>query len=230
MLAFKQLRQGWGNLATYVQAWAAYLLGMRPLLSLVLAPVVVTLPFFFADCTESKIRLDGMALQLLGVVVVAIGLNDTRRAFNALPTVWQRLRSAWARHPLWPRDQVIAAQGFARAAGSANVRARVLPGPRASVDRRLELLELQCAQLFDEVGTLSNRIEIDTAELWRLISTEKSAREQAVVGLKEQLRCAIAEGIPLQLIGVLFFSAGIIAGTASPQIANWVFSAAMSCS
>jgi hypothetical protein len=75
MLAFKQLRQGWGNLATYVQAWAAYLLGMRPLLILVLAPVVVTLPFFFADCTERKIRLDGMALQLLGVVVVAIGLG-----------------------------------------------------------------------------------------------------------------------------------------------------------
>jgi hypothetical protein len=78
---------------------------MKPLLLAMAALAVILLAFFYFSCLEQRFRLVGMFLQLLGVVIVALGLNDTRRAFNDLPTIWQRIREAWGARPSWPRPR-----------------------------------------------------------------------------------------------------------------------------
>ena len=81
------------------------------------------------------------------------------------------------------------------------------------------MLEQQYAALFDEVGTLSSELKTKTEDLSKAVAAERSAREQEDDRIRDQLKKAVAEGIPLSAIGAICFLLGIAAGTASPEIA-----------
>lgn len=98
-------------------------------------------------------------------------------------------------------------------------RMRLGPGVNNSLAQRVALLENQYASLFNEVGTLSGDLKTKTVELQRVIDVERGAREQEDLQIRNQLRKAVADGIPLSAVGALCFFAGIAAGTASPEIA-----------
>jgi hypothetical protein len=81
------------------------------------------------------------------------------------------------------------------------------------------MLEQQYASLFDEVGVLSAETKKKYDELSQAQDAEKRERIEADKATKDQLKKAVAEGLPLGLLGVIFFMIGITAGTASPEIA-----------
>jgi hypothetical protein len=70
-----------------------------PLIAIGAAAIFVVLIMIFIPCPERKIRLSGMALQLIGVVLVGIGLRDTRQAFDDQPTTWGRIKGFWSKRP-----------------------------------------------------------------------------------------------------------------------------------
>jgi len=82
------------------------------------------------------------------------------------------------------------------------------------------LLEQQYVSLFDEVGTLSAETKRKTDELSAALDAERREREDRDNRAKEQLRKAIAEGIPLGLVGTAFLLLGIVAASASLEIAS----------
>ena len=102
-----------------------------------------------------------------------------------------------------------------------SARARVAAGPNASLEHRVTILEREHALLFDEVGKLSEKTKQKLEELSNAITVEGRERQEADKGVKEQLKKAVAEGLPLGRVGAVCFFIGIIAASASPEIASW---------
>jgi hypothetical protein len=82
------------------------------------------------------------------------------------------------------------------------------------------MLEQQYVALFDELGTLTGETKTKIDELSNSLVAERAERQQADVQAKEQLKRAVAGGIPLARVGVIVLLIGIAAGTASPEIAS----------
>jgi hypothetical protein len=217
MTLFQRIR--WSG--RYILDHAKWLWRTQPLIAFLAAVVVVFFWSTLLACLERQIRLSGMSLQLLGVALVAIGLRDTRRAFEDQPTTWEGIKRWWSRRPKFgPRHHVVAVGAGSIGLSGGSARARVSSGPATPIDQRVALLEEQYAKLFDEVGTLSGETKKRDDELAKALKEETGERQKADVGIKDQLRKAVAEGIPLGRVGAIFFLFGIAAGTASPEIAS----------
>jgi hypothetical protein len=93
--------------------------------------------------------------------------------------------------------------------------------PAASIHASIAVLEREHAALFDEVGKLSEETKQKIGELSNTINVERSERQEADKGVKEQLKKAVAEGLPPGRVGAVCFFIGIIAASASPEIASW---------
>ncbi len=182
-----------------------------------------------STCLERQIRLSGMGLQLVGIAVVLVGLWDTRRAFENQPTTWGRIKQWWTGRPRFgPQHRVLQAQAALFGDSVASARVRQGHGPNMPLDGRIALLEQQYASLFDEVGALSAETKKGIDDLTKALGSERSERAAGDKSTKDQLKKAVAEGVPLEVLGSLFFMLGTVAGTASPEIAV-LFGRAASC-
>jgi hypothetical protein len=207
----------------YISDLGAWLWRTRPLVWVLVAIVVVlVLGALISSCLERYVRFSGMGLQLIGVILVGIGLRDTRRAFEDQPTTWEAIKQWWAGRPRFkPRHITLEARGAAMGVAGASARANVTAGPNASLEHRVAVLEREHAALFDEVGTLSKETKQKIDELSNSMTVERSERQEADKGVKEQLKKAVAGGLPLGRVGAVCFFIGIIAASASPEIASW---------
>lgn len=207
----------------YISDLGAWLWRTRPLIWILVAIVVVLVFWFpFSSCLERYVRLSGTGLQLVGVFLVGIGLRDTRQAFEDQPTTWQAIHQWWVGRPRFrPRPITLEAKGLTVGVGRLSARASVTAGPNASLEDRVEVLERGHAALFEEVGKLSGEISEKIGALSNAMDSERSERQEADKGVKEQLKKAVAGGLPLGRVGAGCFFIGIVAASASLEIASW---------
>jgi hypothetical protein len=170
-------------------------------------------------CREQQFRLTGMFLQLLGVATVALRLRATQRQFPwQAVTQWLRLR---------PRlgveyYTVISSSGISLGGAGVSARGRVGPGPQSSLEDWLAILERNYVSLFDEVGILGQELKKKTEELSTNLKIESIKREESDNKNEAQLKEAVVGAFHLDLWGVLYFVLGIVAGTASSEIASFL--------
>jgi hypothetical protein len=208
----------------YISNIGSWLWKTRPLVWVLAAiAVVLVFGFIFSSCFERYVRFSGMALQLIGVMLIGIGLMDTRRAFEDQPTTWESIKQWWMGRPRFkPRHIKLEAAGLGIGVGGMSARMRVSAGPNASLEQRVAALEREHATLFDEVGKLSEETNRKIGELSNAVAGERSEREKADTGIKEQLKKAIVGGLALGRLGAVCFFIGIIAASISPEIASWL--------
>jgi hypothetical protein len=89
------------------------------------------------------------------------------------------------------------------------------------LEDRLAILERGHAALFDEVGKLSEETKQKIGELSNALDAERRERHEGDKSLKEQLKKAVAGGLPLGRLGAFCFFIGIISASASLEIASW---------
>lgn len=177
-------------------------------------------------------RTAGGVLQLLGVGTMALGISQLRRMFGLENTVAEMI-SEWGVYlrKLWERIAqifgkkrgVTVSVGSAHiTAGAATMRAHgtVAPGPNASVDDRLRMLERQYAQLSKWVFEVEGKLQEEAKKHADALRAERQARESALGDLQRTLRALATGGIRLQLVGVIWFLAGISLATWAPEIAR----------
>ena len=167
----------------YLSDLGTWLWRTRPLIwALVAIVVVAVLGLLISSCLERYVRFSGMGLQLIGVILVGIGLRDTRRAFNDQPTTWEGIKQWWTGRPRFgPRHHSLeASSGIILSAGM-SARASVTAGPDASLEQRLEILEREHAALRDEVGKLSGETTQKIGELSNAIAvgTQRTTRSRS---------------------------------------------------
>jgi hypothetical protein len=194
----------------------------QPLIAILAAVVLVAvLCILSASCLERQIRFSGWGLQLLGVILAGVALRDTRLAFDDQPTTWQAIKRWWSgRPPFGPQHHVLQAESLMVGISGGSARARVSPGPNTPLEQRVTMLERQYAGLFDEVGTLTAETKGEIEKISAELKAERNERQQSDNALVEQLKRAVAQGIPLGRVGIICFLIGITAGTISSEIAS----------
>jgi hypothetical protein len=164
---------------------------------------------------EVAIRWIGMLLQLVGVLEAAYGIRQTRKLFNR-----PFGRQWFAERPR--KREVIQAVG---SAGGLNLvmgrmRGRVDVPPDADMEQRVSRLEKNYELLFNEVGTETNALRANDAEIEEKLNNEEAQRKTGDSTVSNQLAETAIGGLRLQLSGVILLLAGIILGTASREIAD----------
>jgi hypothetical protein len=132
---------------------------------------------------ERAVRLMGMFLQLLGVITIVLRLRAAQRQFPGQTLgVWLQRRPRF-------RHTVTSATLMANdSADTASFRDRVGPGPQATLEQRVAILEDSYTKLFDEVGGLGKELRQRADELSNKLHDETSAREARDKMIEEQLR------------------------------------------
>jgi len=210
-----------GNWVRRVLAWLgdAYLLWIAVLA----IPTLFALACIVFQSWEERIRITGMCLELLGLATVALGLRETRKLFNQ-PGLLQ-LAERWLREfPTFYRNVRIvtgtghmsmgdaSATGFASASASAN----------ASLEERVAILEKSLNQTNMALQEAQEKIDEETQKRTRALEAERQNRETGDESNRRLLQEAMAGGLHLETMGVLWLFTGITLATASSEISRWL--------
>ena len=167
-------------------------------------------------CTERQVRLTGMLFQLSGVLTIAWGLRHKRKLFYK-PHAFAAALNWLKRFPPFRLPAVNASANQITVLPIVCARGRTGPPPGASIEQRVARLESHYDALYDQVGALETSSRRAGRELRETLQTESGARRAADEQLTARLDAAVAGGLQLELLGVVFFLIGILLGTSSPE-------------
>lgn len=203
---------------------------------LLLAWVLSLIP----DRCEQSIRTAGGALELFGLVSVALGMSRLRQDFGMEGTASEILGdlSRWIRsclnwfqlHILRRRPPPITVYGSASVSGSSSTRGRgkVGPGPDWTVEQRLHQLERIVDSVTDSVWRLEEDLRKQIGDLTGAVREERAARKAASLELEKRVRDVAVGGLRLETIGLVWLFGGLTLTTWSGELANlnlagWLF-------
>jgi hypothetical protein len=198
---------------------------LLPLMLMALAPGLVTCD------PEKHLRYAGLLLQLLGLVVVAIGIRDTRRLFGR-PTLTAAIRVwigklAAAFGP--PLIRVSASATIAiesRAAGQGTV-STALTERSSTVEQRLAELERANVEIRQGLREISRQVTAIGPELREMIDKERDRRVQEDLKLRRLLEDQAAGGLHLETAALIWLLIGTIVATISSELSR--FAAHLPC-
>lgn len=171
-------------------------------------------------CGENYFRLLGTALQISGVITVAIRLRGAERLFEK-PTIRERVSTYFKNFPRRRvANQIIAAQGISMTASAGKAKISIVPGPDTPLKRRVEILEEETKNLLGLVEKLETNLGAQSKELTLKIKEEIAERKAAHRNFEEQLERALIGDIHIDWWGVIFFIIGIILAGLSPEISD----------
>ncbi len=164
---------------------------------------------------EDQIRVFGLALQSLGILVVAYGLSRIRQVFGN-PSVLQRAR-AWFRQ-LWsvivlPELQAVTAMagGTVRVVGSATAILGVAPG--ASPEERIARLEKAIVELREHTNEDVRKLRVDLSSTAEGLRKSLNDHQKKLAETEEQLSKLAVGDFTLQLVGILWLLVGTFFST-----------------
>ncbi|MCZ7593603.1 MAG: hypothetical protein M5U16_00825 [Hyphomicrobium sp.] len=190
--------------------------------ALLTAAAVLVAAISLPNCWEFRIRITGMMLELLGVSVVALGLRRTRQLFE-LPTVLGAVRDWLKKFPTLRRDVRIEASAgiFALEGGRAYGLIEIKSRPGGPLDERVTALEMNLNHVLRSVHELEKQFDSTADEHARRLESEKKAREEGDQKAHDRIYRAVASGLHLEGLGVVFLVFGIVFATMSGEIASW---------
>lgn len=181
--------------------------------------------------TETTIRTLGGLAQLFGVLLVALGVWQTRRGFTERPgilggvsrTAKRTLDRLKQSIPRRRRGQVVQVGLAAEGEAATGLRARVTRRFEGlTFDQLRSRLETALNGLQKEVDTLRETIEAEGEKRARGLESEREAREIAIEELRSQIEIFAGSNLRLEATGAALFFAGIVLTTWAPEIASLV--------
>ena len=165
-----------------------------------------------------------MCLELLGLVIVVLGLRATHSLFDE-PTLMQVARDWLKRFPKFKSAiRIVVREGKIGVHGaSAMTFGTVSPPATASTEERVAALEENVNQIHNLISEIHQKIDTEGRKHAGALESERRERESADEKTQELLRDATAGGLYLEAMGVIWLFLGIVLATASNEIV-WFFS------
>lgn len=217
---FKRLRQYLVRLHRHVvvEPWPLWVLAALPFaIPLVLSPMLAEM--------EPRLRLAGLALQLLGVATVAVGIRNVRKQFG-LPGIIDKATET-ARALRWPEPkgrvfnvEVREPAGISASMSAAAAIGIAVQGPTPTVEQRLAGLERSLQGASQSIAELRTLIADEVGARKAGIEAEEKRRAEADSVVGKALQDATAGGIRLNAMGVVLLFEGLVLSTASMELAK----------
>lgn len=173
---------------------------------------------------EARIRIAGLALELLGICTVAVGLGETRKLFGR-PTLVDVGLSWFKRFPKFKgQDYVLNAAAGAYSLGGASVSAFATsnPAPGTPLEKRVSILEESINRAQLQIDQAHRKLEEETRSRSTAIDSERRDREAADQKVQKLLEEAAAGGLYLETMGVVWLAIGVLLATASNELARLI--------
>lgn len=173
---------------------------------------------------EARIRMAGLALELLGICTVAVGLGETRKLFGR-PSLLDESLSWFKRFPRFRgKDYVLnaAAGAYSLSGASVSAFATSNPAPGTSLEERVALLEASVNRAQVQIHETQRKLEEETRSRSTGLDSERHDREAADQRVQKQLEEAAAGGLYLETMGVVWLALGVFFATASNELAHLI--------
>lgn len=186
---------------------------------LVVAAMVALRP----SASESVIRWTGLMLQLGGVMTVAWGLHTTRKLFG-LPAMTTSIGS-WLKCFPWRKRRTVLASGFAASGGGTvsghGYVTHAVP-VNSTVDQRLEAIERSISLLHERISDNESMMRKGLSKAAVDLKDEIGARKSEDQTIRKLLMQTSTGGIEISAMGVAWLFFGVILGSGSMEIAQWL--------
>ena len=206
-----------GNWMRLTSKWFfdAYLLWIAVLV----IPVMGALSYFAFSSWESRIRIAGLCLQLLGLATVARGLRDTRKLFQQ-PDLLGIARNWLGRFPtFYQHTHIHVGTGHIQlrpVSGTGGV--NVISVGNQSLADRIVHLERKQNESDLAIQNVQKRMDGETRKQVSALESERHDRETEDSNIQKLLVEAMAGGLHLETIGVLWLFIGIVLATIPNEI------------
>jgi hypothetical protein len=173
---------------------------------------VFALSWIFFGTWEARIRMSGGALELSGVLMVVVGILETRFGLSLAGAARSLLsRFPWRRTP----STIIATAHMREAPDIFTAQGMVKPAVYHSMEERVALLEDALNQVRVEAG---EGIRKEARERAEALEAEQRARESSDQNILDGIRKEVFEKHPREAMGTGWIALGIILATASKEI------------
>lgn len=150
---------------------------------------------------QDQVRIAGFILQVLGLVIVALGLSETRKLFGR-PSIFGQIWTWLKGFPKKGKTQtVLAGTTGATSSAGGGVRIRKGIGPDATVEQRVTALEEHVADLQKDFSSAMAQHREQLGRLTNELGNERRQRLQEQNRLREQLEEFSVGGLVLESVG-----------------------------
>jgi hypothetical protein len=171
---------------------------------------------------EQRIRYTGMVLQLLAISVIAWDIRRTRKLFGLEGSaVLNWLKS----YPGLSRGaETITLRATHMSPNNRFGRHRVAQnmGEKTSLDARMQALEANLKEGYQEIGSLYKLIEDEVRNWEAVLIAERQAREAEYQDIRQYITLAHTGGLQFSVMSVVWLFVGVIMSTLSTEIASFV--------
>jgi hypothetical protein len=185
--------------------------------------VAATVVGFAVSCDLShQILYAGTILEILGLALVAVGLEKLRRSFGK-PSPFKMLR-AWLEQMARAFRPPQVVEGTATMSGSGTLEGHLstvlIAAPLSTIDRRVEILEQNLELLRNEVGTKHTELQQMLTEVKAQLGREVQTRDDQLRRLSSQTENLAVGGLGLEVVGWIWLLAGCIGANIPDEIAR----------
>jgi len=169
---------------------------------------------------EQGIRISGLVLELLGILVVARGLSESRKLFGR-PSLYQSFLRWTERRPRFGAPKyVLNAEGSCFAVnGSDSAMARGFVGTSAhTLEERIVLLERRLNLADTQIQEGRRKLEEEAKNRMEAIVSEEVARIEGDAIVQKQLEEAVVGGINLETVGIVWLACGVTLSSLSVEL------------
>lgn len=205
--------------------WRWLVLDPWPVWAGVLAPsAVFSLSALFTHDREFRVRIAGFLVTLIGVLLVAKGIVETRKLFKR-PPVRERVKAWWGRLPeALAGGRTVDAQVSIAAAGAAgDAEAEVITvASDATLESRVAALEQRAGDLSRRITTVKLALRGEIRDVRASIETERSERARDTRAVSDRLESYSAGGLDQEGVGAFWVLVGQAFGSFPEEIAEHV--------
>lgn len=183
--------------------------------------VATALAYILAQDLEHQVLYVGVALEIFGIISVAIGVGDVRRSFGR-PPLAAELRSWFAQlRGAFVAPQPITGHALATVSAVAmlgRLRAQVRAGQGSPIERRVELLEQAVDQLWNEIDHQAKEANQAVVRVESEIHRERDERVLQFQELSRKTEDFAVGGVRLELVGIVWLSIGCVAAGVNKEV------------
>jgi hypothetical protein len=188
--------------------------------------VGLLLRWLFATDGGAAVRYAGTALQILGLLTVAVGLRQTRQLFPGRAGVGERIRAWYGQLASAFRKQqsitahVVATGGAVTLSGKARV--RLGAGADAPLERRLEVLQQNLDRLQNEFDDEIRELSAKIGRTEEGVRKEADERKRADDSITRVIEEATIGGLNLEVVGLFWLALGVLGQGVPDEIAKLI--------
>lgn len=202
----------------FVRPWPVWLM-------LIGIGVAVTIGAFLGTTSYERAAWAATLLEMAGLAKVAWDLHQVRKAY-ARPSIVEEITTWFRDLPALigpPKGKVISVGTGEYFVVGERVSVSVKPGPNATLEQRVKLLEEELERVRDHAAAEHHDLRVRVDKIEASVATERTERTQGQDALQRKVADLAVGGLHLELVGLVWLLVGVALSTLPEQVVTAIW-------